>query len=157
MSDNYQPTAVAEMLIRRPVEEVFRAFIDPAVTTRFWFTKSSGALEPGRSVTWEWEMYGASAQVDVKAVEPNKRILIEWGAPDATTAVEWTFTSRADGTTFVGITNTGFGGDDEQKVKGAISSTEGFTLVLAGLKALLEHGVALNLIADRFPDAHVAP
>ena len=31
------------------------------------------------------------------------------------------------------------------------STTEGFTLVLAGLKALLEHGMRLNLVADRFP------
>jgi hypothetical protein len=36
-----------------------------------------------------------------------------------------------------------------------MDSTEGFTLVLAGLKALLEHGVKLNLVSDRFPDAIV--
>jgi hypothetical protein len=28
---------------------------------------------------------------------------------------------------------------------------QGFTLMLAGLKALLEHGVRLNLTADRYP------
>ncbi len=32
---------------------------------------------------------------------------------------------------------------------------EGFTLVMAGLKAWLEHGVQLNLVPDRFPDAIV--
>ena len=31
-------------------------------------------------------------------------------------------------------------------------STSGFSPVLAGLKALLEHGVRLNLVADRFPE-----
>ena len=40
--------ARAEMLIRRPAAEVFAAFVDPAVTTRIWFTKSSGRLEPGK-------------------------------------------------------------------------------------------------------------
>jgi hypothetical protein len=30
-------------------------------------------------------------------------------------------------------------------------STEGFTIVLAGLKAWLEFGIRLNLVADRFP------
>jgi hypothetical protein len=30
--------------------------------------------------------------------------------------------------------------------------TQGFTLVLTGLKALLEHGVYLNLVADRYPE-----
>jgi hypothetical protein len=34
------------MLIRRPVEEVFNAFVDPTVTTRFWFSRSSGQLAP---------------------------------------------------------------------------------------------------------------
>jgi hypothetical protein len=29
-------------------------------------------------------------------------------------------------------------------------STSGFPLVLAGLKAFLEHNVRLNLVADRF-------
>src|SRR4051794_4566310 len=33
--------AKSEMLIRKPVEEVFQAFIDPAITTHFWFTKST--------------------------------------------------------------------------------------------------------------------
>jgi hypothetical protein len=31
------------------------------------------------------------------------------------------------------------------------SSTEGFTFVLAGLKAFLEHNIILNLVADRHP------
>jgi len=33
-----------------------------------------------------------------------------------------------------------------------VASTEGFAFVLAGAKALLEHGVLLNLVPDRFPD-----
>jgi len=32
-----------------------------------------------------------------------------------------------------------------------LRSTGGFTIVLAGLKALLEHNIQLNLVADRFP------
>jgi uncharacterized protein YndB with AHSA1/START domain len=71
------PMAKAQMLIRKPVAEVFDAFVDPAITTKFWFTKSSGRLEPGKEVRWDWEMYGVATQVSVKAVEPNKRILIE--------------------------------------------------------------------------------
>lgn len=45
--------AKAEMLIRRPVVDVVAAFVDPAVTTRIWFTKSSGRLEPGKRVRFE--------------------------------------------------------------------------------------------------------
>ena len=42
--------AKAGMLIRRHVKEVFEAFIDPAITTKFWFTKSSGRLVKGNRV-----------------------------------------------------------------------------------------------------------
>ena len=144
--------AKTEMLIRRPVAEVFEAFIDPAITTKFWFTKSSGRLEAGKQVRWEWEMYNASIGVDVKAVERNKRILVEWGEPDHRTIVEWVFTSRPDNTTFVSITNSGFQGTVEEAAQQAINATEGFTFVLAELKAFLEHNINLNLITDRFPD-----
>ncbi len=80
------PVAKAEMLIRKPVAEVFEAFINPEITTKFWFTKSSRRLEVGKQVTWTWEMYNASTQVTVKDVEQNKRILIEWsgyGSPNS--------------------------------------------------------------------------
>ena len=143
--------AKTEMLIRRPVAEVFEAFIDPAVTTKFWFTKSSGRLEPGKEVRWEWEMYNASTEVNVKTIEPDKRILVEWTGEGGPTTIEWTFTARPDETTFVSITNGGFHGTPEEVAQQAIDATEGFAFVLAGLKAHLEHNINLNLIADRFP------
>jgi uncharacterized protein YndB with AHSA1/START domain len=145
------PVAKAEMLIRKPVAEVFEAFVDPAVTSKFWFTRGSGRLEPGKQVQWDWEMYGFSVQVAVKTIELNKRILVEWSTDASPTTIEWTFTARDDGTTFVSITNSGFSGEADEVVKQAIDGTEGFAFVLAGAKALLEHGIRLNLVPDRFP------
>jgi uncharacterized protein YndB with AHSA1/START domain len=142
--------ANAAMLIRKPVADVFEAFINPDITSKFWFTKSSGRLEVGKPVRWDWEMYGVSTQVTVKAIERHKRILIEW-SDDAPTTVEWIFTPYGDDATFVSITNTGFQGDAHAVAQQAIGSASGFTIVLAGLKALLEHNIQLNLIADRFP------
>jgi uncharacterized protein YndB with AHSA1/START domain len=143
--------AKTEMLIRRPAAEVFQAFVDPEITTKFWFTKSSGRLETGKQIRWDWEMYNSGTDVKVIAIEPNKRLLVEWMAFGAPTTIEWIFTPRPDNTTFVSITNSGFQGTEEEIAEQAISSTEGFTFVLAGLKALLEHNINLNLIADRFP------
>jgi len=149
------PIAKTEMLIRKPVSEVFEAFVNPAITSRFWFTKGSGRLQAGKQIRWDWEMYHLSVDVDVKAIEENRRILIEWGAHgNPPTTVEWIFASRPDGTTLVSVTNTGFSGDGDEVVKQALDSTGGFTLVLAGLKAFLEHNIILNLIADRFPEGH---
>jgi uncharacterized protein YndB with AHSA1/START domain len=146
------PVGKAEMLIRRHVDEVFDAFVDPAITSQFWFTRGSGRLEPGRQVTWHWDMYGFSLPVAVKAIDPNKRIVVEWGAGAEASTIKWTFTALKDGTTFVSIANSGFAGDADEAVRKALDSTEGFAFVLAGLKALLEHNVRLNLVADRHPD-----
>jgi uncharacterized protein YndB with AHSA1/START domain len=146
--------AEAGMLIRRPVADVFQAVVDPDVTTKFWFTRSSGKLEPGTRVRWEWDMYGVSADVDVETVEVNRRIVLRWPAYDGLTrtTVEWTFTPRPRDTTFVAVTNTGFGGEHAAVARQAVEATGGFTLVLAGMKALLERDITLNLIADRHPD-----
>jgi uncharacterized protein YndB with AHSA1/START domain len=144
--DDLAPAVETGMLIRRPAAEVFEAFVDPAITTRFWFTRGSGRLEPGAQVQWDWEMYGVSIPVDVKAVEPGTRISVEWPGDAGPTTIEWRFTPHSDSATYVAITCTG--GDVATQ---ATDLVEGFALVLAGLKAFLEHGIQLNLVGDRFP------
>ena len=145
------PIAKSEMLIRKPVAVVFEAFVNPEITARFWFTKSTGRVEAGKHLTWTWEMYDISVQVNVKEVEAGERILIEWGNYGSMTAVEWLFTPYENDTTYVSITNSGFQGDGDKVVKDALDSKGGFTWVLAGLKALLEQDLELNAIADAFP------
>jgi uncharacterized protein YndB with AHSA1/START domain len=145
------PAASTGMLIRKPVGEVFEAFINPDITTKFWFTKGSGRLEAGKQVQWDWEMYNISVPVTVKAVEQNKRIVIEWPGYGGHTSVEWKFAAQPDGTTFVTVTESGFTGNGDELLKKTADSTQGFSLMLAGLKAYLEHNIQLNLVADRFP------
>ena len=149
------PVAETGMLIRRPIADVFAAFVDPEITANFWFSKGSGRLVPGARVTWEWEFYGVSTQVDVKAVDENERILVDWDVDSAPTTIEWRFTPHGADATFVNVVNSGFHGDGDAVVAGALDSTSGFVLALAGAKAWLEHGLALNLVPDRFPDARV--
>ena len=144
--------AKAEMLIRRPVADVFEAFVNPAITAKFWFSQGSGRLEAGKQVTWRWEMYDFSVPVDVKVVAPHSRILVEWSAYGTPTPIEWIFKARPDGTTLVTVTNRGFPGSEAEATQLALDATEGFAFVLAGAKALLEHNVRLNLVPDRFPD-----
>lgn len=140
------------MLIRKPVADVFEAFIDPAVTTNFWFTKSTGRLKAGDAARWDWGMYGASTSVLVKTIEPNKRLVIEWDGYSGRTTVEWKFSARGDAATYVVITESGWTGDGDKLVEYVAESTQGFTWTLAGLKAFLEYGIKLNLVADKNPD-----
>ena len=151
MSNNSNHFAEAAMLIRKPVNQVFQAFIDPEITSRFWFTDSSGKLVEGESVEWYWEMYNHAVEVEVKSITPNEAIIIEWGSPGPTSIVKWTFKSLGENKTFVTIVNDGLSGSSDELISNVRDLTGGFTWVLAGLKAYLEHGIELNLIADRFP------
>lgn len=143
-------TAASGMLIRRPADVVREAFLDPAVTARFWFTDSTGRLEPGAVVTWTWAMYGVSTRVRVKAVEAA-RILIEWDIDSDPTEVEWTFAPRGEHC-FVQVANRLPDGD----IAKALDSTGGFSLVMAAAKIWLEHGIAPRIVEDRHPDHHAA-
>ncbi|TIT22385.1 MAG: polyketide cyclase [Mesorhizobium sp.] len=142
-------TAEAGMLIRRAVADVFEAFVDPAITTKFWFTRGSDRLDSGKEIRWEWRMYGVSTTVNVSEIVENKKIVMQWSDPPTT--VVWTFAEMPGGTTFVEVRNFGFAGSPDEQVKQAIDSTGGFALVLAGAKAWLEQGLTLGLIGDRHP------
>jgi uncharacterized protein YndB with AHSA1/START domain len=130
---------------------VFQAIIDPAITTRFWFTGSTGKLEPGATVEGDWEMYGVSTRVFVREVEEDRRIVIDWGDGDESTTVEFRFTPHENEGTYMEVTESGLGGDGDQIVSHVAGSTSGFCQVLCALKALLEHDIVLTVVADRFP------
>ena len=149
MDNNYIPTVETQMLIRKPVNEVFQAFINPEVTTNFWFTKSTGNLEKGKSVKWEWEMYNVSTDVKVKTIVRNELISIEWDEPS--TIVDFEFKKITEESTYVIIRNYGFNQTGDKLIEAIKNNTGGFTTVLDGLKAYLEHGIKLNLVEDKFP------
>lgn len=141
-----------KMLFRAPVAKVFEAFVDPTVTTKFWFNRSDGPLVQGESTKWYWDTYGVSTTVDVVEVELNSRIKIEWGDRDDRSTVEWTFEPhREEGNewTSVKVCNSGIQGTEQEAAAKAIDSMGGFTLVMANAKALLDHDIDLNLMIDR--------
>ena len=151
---NSAATVEAQMMIRKPIATVFQAFIDPVVTTNFWFTKSSGKLETEKTVTWEWEMYGAWSRVLTKEIIPNELIATEWGDP--VTKVDYHFKALTNDTTYVTIKNYGFNLSGDQLINAIKDQTGGFTTALDGLKAWLEHGIRLNLVLDKYPDKRIS-
>ena len=142
-------TIETQLMIRKPVDQVFKAFVDPEITTKFWFTKSSGKLENGATVTWEWEMYHVSTQVHVKEIIENQLISFQWGEP--ATFVDIHFKELSHDNTYVIIQNHGFEMTGQDLIDHIKDGTGGFTTVLDGLKAYLEHSIQLNLIGDKFP------
>jgi uncharacterized protein YndB with AHSA1/START domain len=144
------PNVEVSTLIRRPPAEVFAAFADPAITTRFWFTRSSGPLAPGATVRWEWEMYGVADTVLVKEFAEPERFVLAMGGGEGL-AVEFRFTPREEGTV-VTVTEAGFSGTADEVIDYVAGSTGGYTTALCAAKALLEHGIELGAVRDKFPD-----
>lgn len=146
------PVAEAGMLIRRSPDVVFAAVTEPDQITRYWFTEASRPLADGARVRWTWGMYGVSTGVEVKAFEPGRRILMDWDVDSDPTEVEWTFSPHPLGT-WMTVVNRGFSGSPSNQAAKVLDATGGFTLVLAGLKVWLEHGIGPGFVADRHPSA----
>src|SRR5258705_10624263 len=106
MDEQNKHYAEAQMLIRKPASEVFQAFIDPAITTKFWFTKGSGKLELNKPVEWKWEMYNVSTTVVAKELVQDQKIVYEWGEPRK--IVKFTFQTLKDGSTYVTVQEHGY-------------------------------------------------
>jgi len=143
--------AKASLGIRKPVQEVFEAFVNPDTTTKFWFTHSSGNIDEGAALEWKWEMYNVLVPVVVTTFEKNEKIAIEWGEDSQRSTVDWEFKAINENLTFLTITNYNFQGKGDELISQIRDSTKGFTFLLAGLKAWLEHKIQLRLVEDSFP------
>ncbi len=141
----------AQMLIRKSAKEVYEAFVNPEITTQFWFTDSTGSLEIGKEVTWTWQMYGVSAVSVATELKPNKLIRMKWIGDGIETIVEYNFEAISPTSTYLSIKHYGFEETGKELQSALLDSTGGFTMVLAGCKAWLEHGIHLNLVRDKYP------
>lgn len=138
-----------QMLIRKPVKEVFNAFIEPKVTTKFWFSRSTGKLEQGKSVKWTWDKYLVETEVTVLSIVENKLIQIVWGEPKTT--VDFIFEKISEHETYLKIRNYDIPFQGSELIAFIMNNTGGFTTVLDALKAYLEYGLELNFVNDKFP------
>ena len=118
------------VLIRKPISEVFQAFVNPAIKTQFWFTKSSGPLVENQKVEWTWEMYNHSVTVNVVKRVDNQLLRIQWGNYSKQTTVDFDFQVIAPDPTFVSIVNYGFQGSITEIFQDVVDATVGFTWVL---------------------------
>ncbi len=142
--------AKAKILVRRPRDDVFNAFIDPDMMSQFWFRREDEGLRQGETVTW---FVGDAPdafeiEVRVKVIEPPSRINIAWGHGAQFTNVTWIFEEHCSDVTRLVIEERGFVGSREEIVSQALDSTCGFNQVIVALKALLEHNATINIVAD---------
>ena len=143
--------AVARTRVRKPKADVFAAFADAEKMSRFWLTRKDKGLKEGEPVTLYMgpEAGAFSFDVLVKTVNEPHRIAWEWIGPDEiATQVTFSFDESDDGGTILTVEETGFGGSEENMIGRALDSTGGFNQVIIAAKAMIEHGVAINVVAD---------
>ena len=130
--------------ITKPVAEVFEAVVEPKQLSEFFTTGGAkGRLEPGSTVMWDFADFPGAFPVQVKSVEQNRKIVLEWEAAAGgyNTTVTMTFEPLDNDTrTLVQITEQGWR-NPEAEVDAAFRQCEGWTGMLAAMRVWLENGL----------------
>ena len=134
----------AALMIGKPANEVFEAIVDPEKMSNYFISKSSGRMEEGKTLTWQFPEMVMEFPVTIKKIEKDKYISYTWNDfRDGTeTLVEFTLTPK-DNATFITVTEKSRD-NDETGMQWLKSNTEGWANFLACLKAYLEYGINLR-------------
>lgn len=144
-------TARARIRVRSAPADVFAAFADASKMSKFWFDRSDDGLTEGENSVWSLGS-GPDAitfEVKVKQICEAEKIAIEWPGPGGNfRQVVWRFEGTSDGDTILSIEESGFSGRKDAIVEQVMDSTGGFNQVIVAAKALVEHGIEINVVTD---------
>lgn len=141
-----QPIARVSMIIHAAPADIVNALVAPEKLSRFWLASASAPLRVGRTVHWKFMVPGAEADTTASRIDPEKGMAWTWSDG---TGVDIDLEKLDDGATAVTLINHGFQGSAEDIVSAALNASEGFALVLADLKVMLETGSAANIVRDK--------
>lgn len=133
-------TAKTGLQIQKPISEVFEAFVNPEHLTKYFISYSSGTLESGTKVHWEFEDFPGTFPVTNIKLNSPESVSFVW---DVQTVVTITLTEQSDNSTVVKITE-GEKECNEKNLNWLIENTSGWTNFLDCLKAYLEYGIRLR-------------
>ncbi len=129
--------------ILKPVHEVFEAIVDPAKMTNYFISKSSGRMETGKKLIWQFPEFESEFPIRVGRVEDDKYISYYWNIDSDELLVEIKLTPKNNAATIVTVTEKSKN-NDEAGIKWLTGNTEGWANFLACLKAFLEYGINLR-------------
>jgi uncharacterized protein YndB with AHSA1/START domain len=129
------------MFIQAPPEKVYAAFVEPEQLTKFWLSKASGPLRMGAAVHWNFMVEGAEIDTTATAMEKGRKLAWDW-SDDSKVSIDF---EALNGGTAVTLVNDNFPQKGDELVDAALNATEGFALVLADLKTLLESGTSAGI------------
>ncbi len=136
-------TIKAALKVAKPVQQVFEAIADPVHMSHYFISHSTGRMEAGKTVQWQFPEFEGQFPVRVHQVEPHHLLSFFWDDMDGTeTKVEIRLQPK-DEATFVTITE-GSKANNEAGIGWLMRNTEGWANFLACLKAYLEYGINLR-------------
>ena len=134
----------AALQIAKPASVVFEAIADPGQMKNYFISKSSGRMEEGKTIVWQFPEFEFDAPVHIGKVETNKYISFSWDGTDGKELfVEITLLPQPDDSTVVRISEKGMENDDAG-IAWLVANTEGWANFLACMKAWLEYGIHLR-------------
>jgi uncharacterized protein YndB with AHSA1/START domain len=131
--------------IGRPVPDVFEAFVNPDILSRYFTTGGAkGRIEEGATVMWDFHDFPGAFPVKVGEVEKDKCVVLKWGdGDDGETTVTIRFEPTGDGRTLISIAEEGWPAT-EQGFGKSYGNCMGWSQMLCAMKAWVEHGINLR-------------
>jgi len=133
-------TTQATLQIQKSVSEVFEAIVNPVHITKYFISESSGRMESGKELIWEFGDFPGKFPVKITEVQTNQSVSFVW---DEETIVKITLESQPDNSTVVKVTE-GEKNLSEENLKWLIGNTFGWGNFLDCMKAYLEYGINLR-------------
>jgi len=134
-----------KLRIGAPIHEVFEAIIDPAKMSQYFITEASGPMEAGKSISWTWADYNATANIQVQKIETDKLITFTWSGSGAETLVEILLAAETESITSVTVQEKGWDKDDNG-IRRLTEQTQGWVDMLLCLKAFVQYGINLRKV-----------
>ncbi|MDX1651560.1 MAG: SRPBCC domain-containing protein [Brumimicrobium sp.] len=129
--------------IQKNPKTVYEAIIEPAHMVNYFISKSSGRMEAGKELVWNFPEFSLDVALKVVKTQPYKLISYFWIVEGEKHLVEISLIPEENDSTLVHITENGRANDDAG-IKWLVENTAGWANFLACLKAYLEYGINLR-------------
>lgn len=133
-------------IIDRPIAETYEAVADPDKLSRHFTTGGAhGSMESGATVTWEFADFPGPFDVTVTRAEAPALIEFQWPRNDGSglNDVRFDFEPLGADRCKVRVTESGWT-PDAAGLQLAYGNCMGWSMMLAAMKAWLDHGIVLR-------------
>jgi uncharacterized protein YndB with AHSA1/START domain len=131
-------SAEARTHIAAPIDRVWSAWTDPTELSRWYPDRATGRAEAGQHLTWIWDCYGMSLDLEVLAAEPERRLLLRANPTGRRVQRQEIIFEPSGAGTIVTVSHTGFP-DTSKGADERAGTAAGWTTNLAILRHYLEH------------------